>query len=158
MAYCDLERIKAESSRKNEPNLRPTARAVGREKRGQCGSGEWRVAREQWPVVSRTRTAVSECDEMELAVILMPVLPMGPSRPWRSLGGMLAFSRAWSAAEVMPAKDTPRIVQRQGLHAHPSREHGTRTHRRGVEKWSRRNVSLTLLAPVEKHQNEANCS
>ena len=29
--------------------------------------------------------------------------------PYR-LGGMLAFSRAWSAAEVMPAKDTPRIV------------------------------------------------
>ena len=23
---------------------------------------------------------------------------------------------------------------------------------------SRRNVSLTLLAPVEKHENEANCS
>jgi hypothetical protein len=36
--------------------------------------------------------------------------------------------------------------------------HGTRTHRRGVEKWSRRIVSLTLLAPVEKRQNEANCS
>ncbi len=77
---------------------------------GVVASGEWRVAGEQWPVVSRTRTAVSECDERELAVILMPVLPMGPSRPWLSLGGMLAFSRAWSAAEVMPAKDTPRIV------------------------------------------------
>ena len=49
-----------------------------------------------------------------MAVILMPVLPMEPSRPWRSLGGMLAFSRAWSAAEVMPAEDTPRIVSRQG--------------------------------------------
>ena len=28
--------------------------------------------------------------------------------------------------------------------------------RSGVEKWSRRIVSLTLLAPVEKRQNEAN--
>ena len=81
-----LGRTKAESSRKTNPIL-----------------GVGRGAREQWPVVS-------ECDEMELAVILMPVLPMGPSRPWLSLGGMLAISRAWSAAEVMPAKDTPRIV------------------------------------------------
>jgi hypothetical protein len=31
-------------------------------------------------------------------------------------------------------------------------------HHRGVEKWRRRIVSLTLLAPVEKRQNEANCS
>ena len=83
-----LGRTKAESSRKTDPILCP--------RRG-------RGAREEWPVVS-------ECDEMELAVILMPVLPMGPSRPWLSLGGMLAFSRAWSAPEVMPAKDTPRIV------------------------------------------------
>ena len=29
-------------------------------------------------------------------------------------------------------------------------------HSNGVEKWSRRIVSLTLLAPVEKRQNEAN--
>ncbi len=38
----------------------------------------------------------------------MPALTMGPGRPWRSLGAMLAFSRAWSAAEVMLAVDTPR--------------------------------------------------
>ena len=65
------------------------------------------MASGEWPVAS-------ECDEMVLAVILMPVLLMGSSRPGRSLGGMLAFSRAWSAAEVMPAEDTPRIVSRQG--------------------------------------------
>ena len=36
------------------------------------------------------------------------------------------------------------------------REHGTRTHRRGVQKRNRRVVSLTLLAPVEKRQSKAN--
>ena len=62
-------------------------------------------------MVSRTRTAVSECDEMELAVILMPVLPNGTELAMAFSGwGTPAFSRAWSAAEVMPAKDTPRIV------------------------------------------------
>ncbi len=72
------------------------------------------MAREQLPLVSGTRTLVSECDEMELAVILMPELPMRPSRPWLSLGGLLASSRAWSAAEVKPAEDTSRIGYRRG--------------------------------------------
>src|SRR5208283_883641 len=46
--------------------------------------------------------------------LLMPALPIGPSRPWRFLGGVLGSSRAWSAAEVRPAEDTPRIGYRRG--------------------------------------------
>ena len=37
--------------------------------------------------------------------------------------------------------------------AHSAREHGTRTQRRGVEKWSRRIVSLTLLASIKAEIN-----
>src|SRR5271166_503439 len=55
----------------------------------------------------------------------MPALTMGPSRPWRFPGGMLAFSRAWSAVEVMPAVDIPRKGDAGALHAHSAREHGT---------------------------------
>ena len=39
MADCDLERIKAESSRQNEPNFRPAAWGVERENSGQGDVG-----------------------------------------------------------------------------------------------------------------------
>ena len=99
---------------------------------------------------SHENRAVSECDEMELAVILMPVLPMGPSRPWRSLGGMLAKTRAWSAAEVMPAKDTPRIVSRQGSPCSLCVSMAPVTIAVESRSWGRRIVSSTLLAPRGK--------
>jgi hypothetical protein len=60
----------------------------------------------------------------------MPALTMGPSRPWRFPGGMLAFSQAWNVVEVMPAVDIPRKGNAGALHAHSAREHGTRNHRR----------------------------
>ena len=41
--------------------------------------------------------------------LLMPALTRGPGPSWRSLGGMLAFSRAWIAVELMWAEDTPQI-------------------------------------------------
>lgn len=40
----------------------------------------------------------------------MPALTMGPIRRWDCLGGMLAEPRAWTAAHVLPAEDTPKMV------------------------------------------------
>ena len=84
-----------------------------------------------------------------LAEAALSKQPRPPGTGWHARDFV---SRAWSAAEVMPAEDTPRIGNAGALHAHSSREHGTRQElapRSGLEK-ARQRKSVRLESQTDK--------
>ena len=85
----------------------------------------------------------------------MPALAMVPSRPWRSLGGMLAFvasmeCRRGHAGRGYPADRVTPGLSMLTLRVSMAPVTIAGAHFSGIEKWSRRIVLLTLLASVRK--------